>query len=925
MKRIVKRIGAIAEHAFGLRGLLVFTASALAFAALVWPEWSLPLAAGAIVVVALILLLMSVRQAEATDELRRLQRKTQGIRVEFEGRERWRVEEPTSGYGPQGPNAAAIRQSIRVLQEARQALVIEGVGTTPKMAQLQPIERSPGSGPVVTVVVACRNEASFLVDCLESVRRQTFSDWECIVVDDGSSDESLKIAHRLAESEPRFRVVRHATNSGLPAARNTGLRLARGEYVALLDADDMLFPQSIIDRLDAILAAPDAERTVGSYSGVEIGAESARAADLVFAAEWSAPLPFIDFINGSDDCPFPVHAPLVRLDAVLAVGGFDEMLRSGGEDWDLWQKLLRAGFIFVPSTLKSAVYRQRSGSMTKKLAVEHVRQATSLIERPYLRVSEGLPVSTSSPFIEPLDHYRRALLVARRAIRFGAMALVSGDRDQYEACLMELDPSSWVWLSRHVDVREVARDGIRRALGLRVVEVEKILSHTEAFERQILHDVTVRTTSEPERLEVLPRPAIDYLLVPQNRAQLDAMLSSLPAEDGLAAGVLLVDRIAGDQGVAIRTASLPLPVWSLNEWHIKRGKCRALVVGSVRDGAVLALADFARQSGGGLIEVSEPGADLMTLPEAQRDEIEVRVEAGDRIPELSLQHQFELRSDADVPGSEWDLVIPTSPESAWQIEEKGDLPFDGEEISAFRDHHKGERVVIIGNGPSLNLLDLSLLDQVPTIAVNAIFLAADRMGFDPTYYLVEDTAVMRDNVDEIRKYRAGHRFFPSIYRDLVGPGPNTSYFRMNTGFYEGRSPAFCVPRFSTDASQRLYSGQSVTIINLQLAYFMGFSEVILIGMDFSYSVPESAIVDGNRILSQGDDPNHFHPDYFGKGKVWKDPKLDRVLANYQLAKLMYESDGRRIVNATAGGKLELFERVDFNDLFGRRPSAVGPK
>ena len=77
---------------------------------------------------------------------------------------------------------------------------------------------------------------------------------------------------------------------------------------------------------------------------------------------------------------------------------------------------------------------------------------------------------------------------------------------------------------------------------------------------------------------------------------------------------------------------------------------------------------------------------------------------------------------------------------------------------------------------------------------------------------------------------------------------------------------------------------------------MGFEEVALIGMDFSYTVPEDSQIDGAHILSMGDDPNHFHPDYFGKGKIWKDPKLDRVLANYQLAKLMYEADGRRIVN-----------------------------
>jgi hypothetical protein len=112
----------------------------------------------------------------------------------------------------------------------------------------------------------------------------------------------------------------------------------------------------------------------------------------------------------------------------------------------------------------------------------------------------------------------------------------------------------------------------------------------------------------------------------------------------------------------------------------------------------------------------------------------------------------------------------------------------------------------------------------------------------------------------------------------------------------------------------MFSGQSVTLINLQLAYYLGFQEVVLIGMDFSYTIPPDAVVEGDVITSASADPNHFHPDYFGPGKVWKDPKLDRVLANYALAKTIYEADGRRIVNATAGGQLELFERVGYSDL-----------
>ena len=174
---------------------------------------------------------------------------------------------------------------------------------------------------------------------------------------------------------------------------------------------------------------------------------------------------------------------------------------------------------------------------------------------------------------------------------------------------------------------------------------------------------------------------------------------------------------------------------------------------------------------------------------------------------------------------------------------------------------------------------------------------------------------MRDNLEEIIKYEAGHKFFPSIYRPAVGDRPGVTYFMMNRGFYEPKSPNFCIPRFSADPTHHVYSGQSVTLINLQLAFHLGFEEVVLIGMDFSYQVPPDAIVEGDLITSTSGDPNHFHPDYFGPGKVWKDPKLDRVLANYALAKEIYETNGRRIVNATVGGKLELFERAEYEDLF----------
>ena len=242
---------------------------------------------------------------------------------------------------------------------------------------------------------------------------------------------------------------------------------------------------------------------------------------------------------------------------------------------------------------------------------------------------------------------------------------------------------------------------------------------------------------------------------------------------------------------------------------------------------------------------------------------------------------------------------------------------DSDELAGFYNAYQGKRCFIIGNGPSLNKNDLSLLENEYSFGVNSFYYKTRETGFRPFFYVVEDSSVMKENIAEIRQFDAPFKFFPTNYKRMHPKQPNTFFFRMNRGFYEKSSPNFVVPRFSTDASKVLYCGQSVTYINLQLAYYMGFSEVYLIGMDFSYVIPESHQRTGDVLLSDTDDENHFHKDYFGKGKTWKDPKLDRVALNYRQAKLVYEATGRRIFNATIGGSLEVFERVDYNSLFDR--------
>lgn len=232
-------------------------------------------------------------------------------------------------------------------------------------------------------------------------------------------------------------------------------------------------------------------------------------------------------------------------------------------------------------------------------------------------------------------------------------------------------------------------------------------------------------------------------------------------------------------------------------------------------------------------------------------------------------------------------------------------------LVSFRNRCKGERAFIIGNGPSLNLVDLTKLKNETTFGVNAIYLNREKMGFLPTHHIVEDVFVAEDRADEINALRGPHKWYGHYLRYCLKPTPEVCW--LNVACDYRNYPGF--PHFSTNAARIVWVGGTVSYIALQLAYHMGFDEVYLVGFDHSYSIPKEAKVEGRAITSTSDDPNHFHPGYFGKGYRWHDPRVDRMERAYINARAAYESAGRRIYNATVGGHLEVFDRVAFDSLF----------
>ena len=233
-----------------------------------------------------------------------------------------------------------------------------------------------------------------------------------------------------------------------------------------------------------------------------------------------------------------------------------------------------------------------------------------------------------------------------------------------------------------------------------------------------------------------------------------------------------------------------------------------------------------------------------------------------------------------------------------------------ERLKKFNNKYTGKRCFIIGNGPSLNKIDISLMKNEYTFGVNAIYTNYDKMGFYPTFWAIEDILVAEDRGKEISEFKGSVKFYGAYLNKFITKDEMTIYINfVQKSIYND------FPKFSKDAFRIIYFGGTVSYLCMQLAYYMGFSEVYLVGFDHNYTIPKEAIVRGAEILSTSDDPNHFSPTYFGKGKRWHDPKVERMELSYRKAKISFEESGKKIYNATFGGQLEVFERRDYHSLF----------
>ena len=315
------------------------------------------------------------------------------------------------------------------------------------------------SDALITVIVPVHNAARFVRWTVASIRNQSYRNFDCLLIDDGSSDASLRILIDMLGDDDRFRVLKHAKNQGAAAARNTGLRATRTPYVCFLDADDLMHPQSLELRLKG-LAAADKLSCVGVYCATGIvGPNDHLSPQQATHFE----LPYVNFLSAAGACPFTVNQPLFLTKAARRIGGFNENL-SQAEDYDFWLRLLREGYAFAPIAQALVYYRRHAGSHIRSNPLEHLSESRRLYDTCFKQqISKSASACTPWAAYKSVSEYQRQLGIANRTLEFSGMAIEAGAQigDVIQTAF-DLLPDLFGQLEPFVDIEGMLAEGMRR-------------------------------------------------------------------------------------------------------------------------------------------------------------------------------------------------------------------------------------------------------------------------------------------------------------------------------------------------------------------------------------------------------------------------------------------------------------------------------
>ena len=329
-------------------------------------------------------------------------------------------------------------------------------------------------GPLVTVVITSHNDARFIGDCVRSVSDQTWSSWEAIVVDHGSTDGSLDVAIDAAGEDRRWRFLSSDTSGSVSSSRNIGLGEARGEFITFLDADDYLYAYSLQRRAEALTSSRGKIGLGGVFC------------DWVGVPEVSVPSALgrppmrrerITWFDASDGAPVISSAPMLLTEVVARLGGYRDRT---AEDADLWNRLLRHGYALEPVLDTGVAYRQKASSRFRRTSADHATEMIAMAESNRSVIDEA-EITVGTPFVyrEAVDSYMPRLGRIHRLLT----GLTTAVAEEDDAAVGDLRAqtsaawATWVWFALDVDEvvmaaamrHEAYQDEGRRARALRVV------------------------------------------------------------------------------------------------------------------------------------------------------------------------------------------------------------------------------------------------------------------------------------------------------------------------------------------------------------------------------------------------------------------------------------------------------------------------